>query len=104
MVDLLQKQQEYQQQREQKEFHDSIKSHSTTWRPFSTCSYDSCITDEGYHTTEDEKLHSFSSSSSSSSSNSTNTTATEEEEKEEEYYKTSSNDTDIPILKSNRNM
>jgi hypothetical protein len=87
----------------QKEFYNN--NNFSNWRPFSTCSYDSCITDEGYHTTEDEKTPSFSSTSSTEEEQAEQEEEQAQTEKEEQdsnsYYHS---DNEIPILKSNRNM
>lgn len=62
-----------------KEFYDSDPLPRTSWKPFTpTSSYDSCITDEGYHT--DEK-------------------PTHQQNNQQHKH-----DNEIPILKSNRTM
>ncbi|CAO3644576.1 unnamed protein product [Mucor fragilis] len=63
-----------------KEFYDSDPLPRTSWKPFSpTSSYDSCITDEGYHTDEKPSY-----------------------QNNHHHQQHSKNDNEIPILKSNR--
>lgn len=59
-------------------------NNSSSNRPFSTSSYDSCTTDEGYHTDEKPPYH-----------------EEEEEEQQQEHFN-STQDNEVPILKSNR--
>lgn len=80
-----------------KEFYDSDPLPRSTWRPFSTSSYDSCITDEGYHT--DEKIP-F--NNQHQEEEEYEQQRREKEQEKEQYHNHSTHENEIPILKSNR--
>lgn len=65
------------------EFYDSDPLPRTDWRP-SSSSYDSCATDEGYHTDEKPPFN--------------------EQQQQQQQSSSSSFENEIPILKSNRTM